>query len=79
MPPKRTHAATVTFPPAQPPDRQTTRVREQGLPGLAVFGNLAQLPELVGKRRRLVSARNRRKAGRRAAANRGCRTTTPSV
>jgi hypothetical protein len=61
MPPKRTHAATVTFPPAQPPDRQTTRVREQGLPGLAVFGNLAQLPELVGKRRRLVSARNRRK------------------
>src|SRR5689334_21554104 len=60
MPPKRTHAATVTFPPAQP-DRQTTGVREQGLPGLAVFGKLAQLPELVGKRRRLVSARNRRK------------------
>ncbi len=61
MPPKRTHAATVTFPPVQPPDRQTTRVRERELSGLAMFGNLARLPELVGKRRRLVSARNRRK------------------
>ena len=61
MSPKRTHAATVTFPPAQPPDRQTTRVRERRLAALAMVGDLARLPELVGRRRRLVSARNRRK------------------
>lgn len=29
MPPKRTHAAPVTSPLAQPPDRQTTWVRER--------------------------------------------------
>ena len=61
MPPKRTHAAPVTFPPAQPPDRQTTRVRERRLQALAAIPALAQLPGLTGKRRRLVSARNRRK------------------
>ena len=61
MPPKRTHAAPVTFPPAQPPDRQTTRVRERRLQALAAIPALAQLPGLTGKRRRLISARNRRK------------------
>jgi hypothetical protein len=61
MPSKRTHAAPVTFPPAQPPDRQTTRVRERRLPALAAIPGLAQLPGLTGKRRRLISARNRRK------------------
>jgi hypothetical protein len=61
MPPKRTHATAVTFPPAQPVDVQTTPVRERRLRALAVFGNLGRLPELVRKRRRLVSSRNRRK------------------
>ena len=61
MSPKRTHTPTVTFPPAQAPDRQRTRVRGRRLASLAVFGDLARLPELAGSRRRLVSARNRRR------------------
>ncbi len=41
--------------------RQTTRVSERRLAKLAVFGELSRLPELIDKRRRLVSTRNRRR------------------
>jgi len=112
---KRNHAARVSFPPPQPPDRQTIQsgldllrdwrqgavataivmaallpfavawrlssqttigasligalalaigchaVRERRLTALTIFPQLAQLPDLAGKRKRLISARNRRR------------------
>ena len=75
---KRTLAAPVTFAPAQPPDRQTKRVRERRLPALAAIRGLRGCPVFrvsVGDSSASVTG----ESWPTGCGNRGCRTAGPSV